>query len=139
LQKCDDDEEDLEALRLAALQTLGCNKPATNTSNHLSNTLYQPQQISGLGRGFRGGRPCTQPGRNVSIWLDKENYFMNGLSHYYNIVINANTHPQTSLYMMYPVAKSVIVLWCVIPRQQTWARSLQRQVYDNYMKHTAVI
>lgn len=63
-KKCDDDEEDLEALRLAALQTLGCNKPATNTSNHLSNTLYQPQQISGLGRGFRGGRPCTQPGRN---------------------------------------------------------------------------
>jgi hypothetical protein len=83
LQKCDDDDdEDLEALRLAALQTLGSNKPVTNSSNHLSSTLYQPQQISGLGRGFRGGMSYTQPGRNVSVWLDNASYFMRGLFHY---------------------------------------------------------
>ncbi|GFG28498.1 hypothetical protein Cfor_03623 [Coptotermes formosanus] len=64
LQKCDDDDDDLEALRRAALQTLGCNKPATNSSDNLTNTLYQPQQISSLGKGVRVGVSYTQPGRN---------------------------------------------------------------------------
>jgi hypothetical protein len=68
LQKSDDDEDDLEALRLAALQTLGSNKQAGDSSNSLSNTLHQPQRsaVPGLGRGFRRGIACTQPGRKVS-------------------------------------------------------------------------
>ncbi|PNF22165.1 hypothetical protein B7P43_G05767 [Cryptotermes secundus] len=64
-KKPDDDEDDLEALRLAALQTLRSNKQVADSSSSLSSKLHQPQHsaVPGLGRGFSGGITCTQPGR----------------------------------------------------------------------------
>ncbi|XP_021937448.1 serine/arginine repetitive matrix protein 2-like [Zootermopsis nevadensis] len=64
----DDEEEDLEALRRAALQTLGSNKPAANSSSSVNNTLHLPQQIPvpgpGPGRVYRGGMVRSRLGRN---------------------------------------------------------------------------
>ncbi|XP_069702446.1 serine/arginine repetitive matrix protein 2-like isoform X2 [Periplaneta americana] len=65
LQKCDDDDEDLEALRLAALQTLRTNKPSSVQPQPQPQLLQQlPVPGSNPGRGFRGGMGRSRPGRN---------------------------------------------------------------------------
>lgn len=71
-QTASDDEEDLEQLRLAALQTI--KKPcASNTQNNLNKgAYYKKTGFNGLsnkrGRGFHGGQG-GRPLRNVSVYV----------------------------------------------------------------------
>lgn len=75
----------MEALRLAALQTLGSNKPSANSSSTVSNIVHQPQRISvpvpGPVRGYRRGMAHTRLGRNVSVQIQRGKFFAKALSY----------------------------------------------------------
>ncbi|KAJ9581135.1 hypothetical protein L9F63_023688, partial [Diploptera punctata] len=68
------EDDDLEALRLAALQTLG-SKPSSINSNHVTNSVVRQQMLhtNNLGRGYRGGLSRTHSGRNQVFQRHRQN------------------------------------------------------------------